>query len=128
VLGKPEIVDVCLQNITEAAAGSHFEVVAYCFMPNHLHLLVQTTAERDLVAFVRLFKQRSGYAYRRLTGEPDVLWQKSYYDHVLRHEEDLHDAARYIWDNPVRAGLAENARDHPYSGSLTVGEAWKMEG
>jgi len=76
----------------------------------------------------RLFKQRSGYAYRRLTGDREVLWQKSYYDHVLRRDEDLSDAARYIWGNPVRAGLVDNARDYPYSGSLTIGDEWKVEG
>ena len=128
MFGKAEMVDMCLQNLSEVATRTHFEVVAYCFMPDHLHLLVQTTAEADLVAFVRLFKQRSGYAYRRLTRDPEVLWQKSYYDHVLRREESLRDAARYIWGNPVRAGLVEDARHYPYSGSFTLGEAWRMEG
>ena len=119
---------MCLQNLREVAAKAQFEVVAYCFMPDHLHLLVQTGEDADLVGFVRRFKQKSGYAYRRATRDPEVLWQKSYYDHVLRREEDLHDAARYIWGTPVRAGLVDNARDYPYSGSLTMGEAWKVEG
>ena len=119
---------LCLERLREAAARAHFEVVAYCFMPDHLHLLVQTGDGADLVGFVRLFKQRSGYAYRRLTGDPEVLWQKSYYDHVLRRDEDLHAAARYVWGNPVRGGLVENARDYPYSGSLTIGGEWQVEG
>ncbi len=124
VFRQSEIVALCLEKLREAAARIGFEVLAYCFMPDHLHLLVQGREGADLVTFMRLFKQLSGYAYRRLTGDPQVLWQTSYYDHVLRREEDVHALARYIWANPVQAGLVENARDYPYSGSLTLGDEW----
>lgn len=76
---------------------------------------------------MRLFKQL-GYAYRQLTKDPTVLWQKSYYDHVLRQEEDLQAVARYIWANPVRANLVQNTNDYPYPGSLTMFDEWRMEG
>jgi putative transposase len=119
---------MCLSKLREAAAKTGFEVVAYCFMPDHLHLLLRTPGDADLVAFVRFFKQLSGYAYRRLTADPETLWQTSYHDHVLRREEDLCAVARYIWENPVRAGLVESARDYPYSGSFTMGDHWGVEG
>ncbi len=128
VFTRPEVVARCLEKLREASARSSFEVLAYCFMPDHLHLLVQAMGKADLVAFMRLFKQLSGYDYRQLTGDPQALWQTSYYDHVLRPEEDVRDVARYVWGNPVRAGLADSPREYPYSGSLTIGEAWKMEG
>ena len=127
VFRSAEIVATCLEKLREAAAKNGFEVVAYCFMPDHLHLLVRTAKSADLVAFVRLFKQLSGYAYRRSTGDPEVLWQTSYHDHVLRREEELHAVARYIWANPVRAGLVESAEKYPYSGSLTMGSEWVVE-
>ena len=127
VFRRAEIVATCLEKLREAADKNDFEVVAYCFMPDHLHLLARTVENADLVAFMRLFKQLSGYAYRQLTGDSGVLWQTSYYDHVLRQEEDLHDAARYIWGNPVRAGLVESAEEYSYSGSLTMGSEWAVE-
>ena len=89
-------------------------------MPDHLHLLlVATTEGSDLVAFMRLFKQLSGYSFQDSTGDNWALWQKSYYDHVLRQEEDIRSVAEYIRGNPVRAGLVENAHDYPFSGSLS---------
>jgi REP-associated tyrosine transposase len=127
VFGHADIVAMCIEKLREAAARTGFEVVAYCFMPDHLHLLVRSPERADLVAFMRLFKQLSGYAYRQLTGDSEVLWQTSYYDHVLRQEEDLHNAARYIWGNPVRASLVESATEYPYSGSLTMGIEWTVE-
>lgn len=103
-------------------------MLAYCFMPDHLHLLVRSVEEADLVAFVRLFKQLSGYDYRRSTGDQQVLWQTSYYDHVLRRGEDTLAVARYLWANPVRVRLVETAREYAYSGSLAMGHEWQVEG
>jgi putative transposase len=124
---RPEIVALGLERLREAAARTGFEVLAYCFMPEHLHLLVRAVEEADLVAFVRLFKQLSGYDYRRSTGDPQVLWQTSYHDHVLRREEDTLAVARYVWGNPVRAGLADSPREYPYSGSLAMEDEWTVD-
>ncbi len=115
------LVGSCIETLRSCAEKHGFAVLAYCFMPDHVHLLVEGGAGSDVQQFVKDFKQRTGYAYRRVSGEP--LWGKSYYDHVLRREEDVREAARYVVDNPVRAGLVAAARDHPYSGSFAWGEA-----
>ena len=71
---------------------------------------------------MRFFKQLSGHAYKRSTGQP--LWQISYYDRVLRREEDMEDVARYIWANPVRAGLVSDAGSYPFAGPFPLPERW----
>lgn len=92
------------------------ELIAYCFMPDHVHLLVSGRSEdADLGRFVGRWKQLTGYHYRRKTGER--LWQESYHDHVLRDDEETWRAMRYILENPVRRGLAMNFEDYPHSGS-----------
>lgn len=45
------------------------------------------------------------------------LWQSSYYDHVLRREVSMVDAAKYIFENPIRKGLVTDIREYPYIGS-----------
>jgi hypothetical protein len=44
-------------------------------------------------------------------------WQKGYYEHVLRDDEDSKEVAFYIIANPVRAGLARSPDEYPFSGS-----------
>lgn len=91
-------------------------VLAYCVMPDHLHLLVEGQTERAaLKAFVKLAKQRTGFAFKRRYGA--VLWQEGYYEHVLRDEEPTPAVVAYIVDNPVRKGLVETPADYPYWGS-----------
>ncbi len=111
----------CLAELNSLSKRHGFSVLAYCFMPDHVHLLVTGADDADLPRFVKDFKQRTGYAYRRTNAE--ALWQKSYYDHVVRAEEDLREVARYIVGNPVRAALAATPADYPYSGSFVWGRS-----
>ncbi len=69
-----------------------------------------------LKLFMKLFKQKSSYHFKKYAN--NILWQRSYYDHVIRKEENLKDIIRYIWGNPVRKALVTNYRDYPFSGSL----------
>ena len=51
------------------------------------------------------------------------LWQKGFYDHILRSGKAIDEAAWYIFLNPVRAGLAKTIEEWPYSGSFEF--EWK---
>ena len=92
-------------------------VYAYCFMPDHLHLLFSPAAGCDAVRFVQLLKGKSTRVFWASGGE-GKLWQRGFYDHILRKDEGLGEVARYILDNPVRKGLVRKASDYPYSGSF----------
>jgi hypothetical protein len=48
-----------------------------------------------------------------------VLWQRYGYEHVLRDDEDTRGIGRYIFGNPVRAGLVKAADEYPFLGSET---------
>jgi putative transposase len=105
-----------LATIRQCAESCGFAVFAYCFMADHLHLVVSATTDcADLRTFMSRWKQRAGYEHRQRTGK--FLWQPSYFDHVLRDEEDTQRAVRYALENPVRKGLVTEFGDFPFSGS-----------
>jgi len=94
-----------------ALVADHSQTLACCLMPDHLHwLIADAAAMRQLV---HSFKSYSTYAARTL-GHRRKLWQRSYWDHVLRRDEDLRQVAEYIIHNPVRHELVEDARAYPY--------------
>ncbi|MCU1341211.1 MAG: hypothetical protein JWN92_634 [Candidatus Acidoferrum typicum] len=105
----------CLEN---TATKYHFNVHAYCVMPDHFHALVEGAAPAsDLLLFVRILKQASSREYSRESGAP--LWQKKFYDHILRSKDSPDAVSWYIWMNPVRKGLCSQLNEYPYSGSFT---------
>lgn len=106
-----------LLDVLRAECSAHsFGDYAFCFMPDHLHLeLVGLSNESNLLAMLRDFKGRSA-AQARAHGVVG-LWQKGFYDHILRSGEELDAVAWYIFNNPVRAGLVEVMCEWPHSGS-----------
>lgn len=104
------------EHLLQLSLQEHFAVLAYCFMPDHVHLLVEgLQASSDLRRLMARWKQRTGYDHSRATGER--LWQGGFFDHVLREEEDRLSVAAYILANPVRAGLVTHPSDYPSWGS-----------
>ncbi|MBI2516984.1 MAG: transposase [Opitutae bacterium] len=76
-------------------------------MPDHLHALVAFPAGTRMSDTIRHWK--------RLTARrAGVVWQRNYFDHRLRPGENLELKARYIRENPLRAGLVTRAEDWPY--------------
>jgi putative transposase len=113
----PPAIELVLFQIHRAADNEQFSVLAYCFMPDHLHTLVEGLADSsNALRFVARAKQLSGFHYRRTFG--GTLWQRYGFEHVLRDDEDTRRVARYILENPIRGGLAARVEDYPFVGSL----------
>jgi putative transposase len=111
-----EAVAVVRTQIARACGEQRMPLIAYCFMPDHLHLLVEGQSEdSDCKQFIARAKQYSGFYYRRAFGRP--LWQRYGYEHVLRDDQAAVSVARYILENPVRARIVATPQDYPFSGS-----------
>jgi REP element-mobilizing transposase RayT len=98
--------------------GRSVDVLAYCVMPDHVHLLVRmlepaTALSRwvgDLKRWARRTAEEQHHAQLR--------WQPGFYERVVRDAEDLVEVARYVVGNPVRAKLTDDWRTYPWSGSF----------
>ena len=90
------------------------DILAYCLMPNHIHVLCVPEGEESLaICFRRTHGRYAQYlnARRQRSGH---LWQNRFYSCPL-DDAHLWTALRYIELNPVRAGLVANAEDFPFS-------------
>ena len=87
---------------------------AWILMPDHLHWLFTLGERASLAAAMNRFKSASAHGLRQQRRECEVVWQKGFFDHAVRQEEDLHAIARYIVANPLRAGLCDMVGDYPW--------------
>lgn len=113
---SPAVVEHTRGIFCECATSSDFAIAVYCFMPDHLHALISATTERaDFREFVRRFKQISAFRHQaRFAGK---LWQPGFHERVLRDDESTGAVARYILENPIRAGLSRTLGEYPFAGS-----------
>jgi putative transposase len=117
-------VTAALAQIRRAAHEERFGLLAYCFMPDHVHLIVEGIEDSsDLRRFVKIAKQRF---VRRLRTEAGIaaVWQEGYYERVLRSDETTDTVVRYVLDNPVRAGIVTKAEHYQHSGAMFWPEGW----
>ena len=86
-------------------------VDSYIIMPNHIHLilnLLSVEQKMTIGEFVGAVKSVTANSWRKACTERGIvmgkIWQRGYYDHVLRCEEDYIEKRRYIEENPANGG------------------------
>lgn len=115
---QSEVARALVEMLRQACDEHQCVALVYCFMPDHLHVILRgQSAEANLWRAVVQFKQRSGFW---LAQEQGCRWQKDFYDHVMRKDEDVKAQIRYVVDNPVRKGLVGRWDEHPYTGAIGV--------
>lgn len=86
-----------------------------CLMHNHVHLLVQAPSKGALSRFSHFVKRRYAYYYSKSYAHAGPSFEKRIIAVPVDSESYLLECGRYIERNPVRAGLAKNPADYPYS-------------
>lgn len=76
-------------------------------MPDHLHMPATFGKQSGMEALIRNWK-------RYLTNHTGIRWQRDFFDHRLRDDENFTEKANYILNNPIRAGLVARFEDWPY--------------
>ena len=100
-----QIVEVAL---LQTAAQQEIVLDSYVIMPNHIHAIVflEKNTERNLKLgnFVGSFKSIAANRWINVCKAEGYiagkLWQRNYYEHILRNEKDYLEKRKYIEDNP----------------------------
>lgn len=105
--------------------SNKYKLIAYCIMPNHVHLLIDTTdfdkgqyydqsgktKNYPLTDALRLLKGSTARLCNIQLGRSGAFWHHESYDHYVRNGEELARIIRYILNNPVKAGLVDDWQD-----------------
>lgn len=100
------------------------KIYHYVIMPNHVHILIETTRPNSLSRFMQCLT--SGYAryYRRRYGGIGHVWQGRYRSIPIEAELYYLQCAQYIEMNPVRANLVKNPIDYHWSSASKQPMPW----
>jgi putative transposase len=108
----------------EAAPSRYgWTIGRYVVMPDHLHFFTvsdESQGAASLSHFVGGFKQWTAKGILGAAGAAPPLWQRQFFDHLLRSDESYESKWHYVRENPVRAGLARTADEWPYGGEIAV--------
>ncbi len=91
----------------------------YVILPDHLHLFVALPNDVKLGDWVGILKRVLARSVEA-TGSGKPVWQRGFFDHILRSSESYSQKWNYVRENPVRAGLVSHADDWPYSREIVA--------
>jgi len=117
VFGQEHIVELLRQNLVETKRHHPFVMLGYCLLPEHFHLMLRPTGVSNFSAIMHSLKPNFTKDYKACLGVSGSMkfWQKGFWDHVIRDEDDFQRHLDYIHYNPVKHGLVQRPEDWSYS-------------
>ncbi len=140
IFSIPENRELFLESINHVKNYHPFHVIAYCILPDHIHLLIRLPEDDDNFSlriseikkqFSKLYTKNIGQSPAKIAGlaksGESGLWQKRFWEHTIRDEEDLHRHMDYIHYNPVKHGLVNRVKGWPNSSFFDYVKAGNYE-
>ena len=121
ILNQAAVMDILLCEWRAAHLRHGWLVGRYVVMPDHVHFFCAPAPAVDakpLAIFIARWKEWTSKQMRACNGVVAPVWQKQFFDHLLRSRESYADKWAYVRANPVRAGLVESAEQWPYAGHV----------
>ena len=104
--------------IKEALDMFQINILHYCLMPNHLHLLIQAIIAKELPKFMQRILQVYAAYFKKKYDSVGFVFQNRYKSLHINKESYLLECARYIEKNPLRAKIVTSLFEYPWSSFL----------
>ncbi len=93
-----------------------FQMLAYVLLDDHFHWLILPQAPNSYPRIMQSVKLRFARRCRPTNAQrKEPVWQRRYWDHIIRNQTDLHNHLDYIHINPVKHGLTNMAAEYRWS-------------
>ncbi|MGD0098862.1 MAG: transposase [Acidobacteriota bacterium] len=99
--------------------GERYRILAWCIMPNHVHVVVEIWEKSHLPVILHSWKSYSAHEANWLLNRSGIFWFPEYHDRFVRNSEHLAASMAYVEGNPVKAGLVRTKEEWQW------GSAWE---
>ena len=128
-LSNPQVAQIVINKIHQYN-NQHYDLLAFCVMPNHVHLLFDLYLQSEKIPIdeevtdknytqiyhiMQLIKGGSAYEANKIVERLGRFWQVESYDRFVRNIRELQNIVMYIANNPKKAGLVNHWRDFPFT-------------
>ena len=109
--------DYCkfLELLERACEKYSVEIVAFCFMPNHYHIIIKSIKGKDVSLWAKWFQGMYAQWFNRRYGRVGPLWQGRFFSKEVGGGEHLAKTWMYVVQNPVKASLSRTPKQWRWS-------------
>ncbi|MDA3798824.1 MAG: transposase [Kiritimatiellae bacterium] len=118
-LANDHVYSILSEELSNAYERHGWAIGSYVVMPDHIHFFCTDSDQgKRLSSFIKLWKE---WTTKRINAEFDKdgsMWQKGFFDRLIRSQESYFEKWNYVRDNPVRKGYVANYKDWKYWGHI----------
>ena len=124
---KPILIEN-VETLKDAIKKTHFkynfDIVAIAIMPDHLHMIIRVDSINDYPKIIYSMKyyfskhtniEKINLSESKIKKGEKGIWQRRYWEHTIKNEQDLYRHLDYIHYNPIKHSLVKSLKDYKYS-------------
>ena len=114
LLANKKVASIIFETFDWLEKERRLKWICLMVMPDHVHTVIELGAGQTLAKVLHSLKRFTAREINKSLSRQGRFWQAEYRDWGIRDEKALNNIIRYAYENPVRKGLVERARDYPY--------------
>lgn len=115
IFEKAEDIKYYIKIMYHLTKEQKIKIIGYCIMNNHAHMLIETEEIEELSKYMQRLNTKYGKYYNKKYDRVGYVFRDRYRAEGIYTEEYLYNCLKYIYNNPVKAGICKKAEDYPYS-------------
>lgn len=115
IFEKSEDIKYYIKTMYKLKKIQEIDIISYCIMNNHAHILIKTEHLEELSKYMQRLNTIYGKYYNKKYNRVGYVFRDRYKAEGIYSESHLYNCIKYIYDNPVKAGICNKAEEYPYS-------------
>ncbi len=115
IFEKAEDIKYYIKIMYHLTKEQKIKIVGYCIMNNHAHMLIKAEEIKELSKYMQRLNTKYGKYYNKKYSRVGYVFRDRYRAEGIYTEKYLYNCLKYIYNNPVKAGICKKAEDYPYS-------------
>jgi putative transposase len=113
-LSMDKVWDIFCFHLFHTSQKFHMEIFNFVLMSNHYHIILQTP-DANLDKIMHNLNHKFSLDIGKETGRINRILGSRYKWSLIKNQHYFHNAYRYVFQNPLRAGICDDVLDYPYS-------------
>lgn len=115
IFDKPEDIKYYIKIMYELKNEHNLKIIAYCVMNNHTHMLIHVEKTEELSKYMQKLNSKYALYYNKKYNRVGYVFRDRYKSEGIFSERQFYTCIKYIYDNPVKAGICSKPEQYPYS-------------
>lgn len=127
IFNKSEDIKHYIKTMYKLTEEHDIKIIAYCIMNNHAHILLKSESTEILSKYMLRLNSNYGKYYNKKNGRVGYVFRDRFRSEGIYDKSHLYNCIKYIYNNPVKAGLCRKPEHYPYSNYRPIEKILKQD-